>query len=67
VETPITQSRLDDVPAKGRRLAIGLVTNLFFMWGFCTFLNDVLVPHLKAVFAMNYVETMLIQFTFFGS
>ncbi|MDE2184295.1 MAG: sugar MFS transporter [Alphaproteobacteria bacterium] len=37
------------------------------MWGFCTVLNDVLVPHLKAVFEMNYVQTMLIQFVFFGS
>lgn len=50
-----------------RRLAISLVMALFFMWGFCTVLNDVLVPHLKAVFEMNYVQTMLIQFTFFGS
>ncbi len=37
------------------------------MWGFCTVLNDVLVPHLKAVFEMNYVRTMLIQFVFFFS
>src|SRR2546430_9985627 len=29
-----------------------------------TCLNDVLIPHLKAVFAMNYAQTMLIQFTF---
>lgn len=52
---------------KGHRVALTLVTTVFFMWGFCTVLNDVLVPHLKAVFKMNYVETMLIQFTFFGS
>lgn len=51
----------------GRRMAVSLVTTLFFMWGFCTVLNDILVPHLKAVFEMNYVQTMLIQFTFFGS
>lgn len=37
------------------------------MWGFCTVLNDILVPHLKAVFEMNYAQTMLIQFTFFGT
>jgi FHS family L-fucose permease-like MFS transporter len=48
-------------------MAVSLVTSLFFMWGFCTVLNDVLVPHLKAVFEMNYVQTMLIQFVFFGS
>jgi len=35
------------------------------MWGFITCLNDILIPHLKAVFDLNYTEVMLIQFTFF--
>ena len=55
------------VPAKNHFFALGILSILFFMWGFCTVLNDVLVPHLKAVFEMNYVQTMLIQFTFFGT
>jgi MFS transporter, FHS family, L-fucose permease len=38
---------------------------LHFMIGFLTCLNDILVPHLKAVFELNYMRTMLIQFTFF--
>lgn len=38
---------------------------LFFMWGFITVLNDILVPHLKALFSLNYAEAMLIQFCFF--
>lgn len=45
--------------------ALGVLATLFFMWGFCTVLNDVLIPHLKAVFEMNYVQTMLIQFAFY--
>jgi MFS transporter, FHS family, L-fucose permease len=48
-------------------LALTALSTVFFMWGFCTVLNDILVPHLKAVFEMNYVRTMLIQFVFFGS
>ena len=47
--------------------AIAIVSLIFFMWGGLTSLNDVLIPHLKAVFAMNYAQTMLIQFTFFGA
>jgi FHS family L-fucose permease-like MFS transporter len=43
------------------------VSLIFFTWGGLTSLNDVLIPHLKAVFAMNYAQTMLIQFTFFGA
>ena len=49
------------------RLAFGVVTAVFFMWGFITVLNDVLVPHLKSVFALDYKQTMLIQFCFFGA
>jgi FHS family L-fucose permease-like MFS transporter len=47
--------------------AIAIVSLIFFMWGGLTSLNDVLIPHLKAVFSMNYAQTMLIQFTFFGA
>jgi FHS family L-fucose permease-like MFS transporter len=43
------------------------MTAMFFMWGFITCLNDVLIPHLKAVFSLNYAQSMLIQFTFFGA
>ncbi|MFI4920914.1 MAG: glucose/galactose MFS transporter, partial [Gammaproteobacteria bacterium] len=49
------------------RLAFGVVTAVFFMWGFITVLNDVLVPHLKSVFALDYTRIMLIQFCFFGA
>ena len=48
-------------------LALAVVTTVFFMWGFVTVLNDILVPHLKALFALNYAQTMLIQFTFFSA
>jgi MFS transporter, FHS family, L-fucose permease len=44
-----------------------VVTTLFFMWGFLTCLNDILVPHLKSIFELNYTRVMLIQFAFFGA
>ncbi len=47
--------------------ALSVVTTVFFMWGFVTVLNDILVPHLKALFDLNYTQTMLIQFTFFSA
>src|SRR5438552_2948989 len=47
--------------------AIAVLSILFFAWGGLTSLNDVLIPHLKAVFEMNYARTMLIQFTFFST
>src|SRR5437868_2808910 len=47
--------------------AIAVLSIIFFAWGGLTSLNDVLIPHLKAVFEMNYARTMLIQFTFFST
>ena len=44
-----------------------VLTSLFFMWGFLTCLNDILIPHLKAIFSLNYAEAMLIQFCFFAA
>ena len=53
--------------AASNRVALTVVTAVFFMWGFITVLNDVLIPHLKALFTLNYAEAMLIQFIFFGA
>ena len=44
-----------------------VVTMLFFMWGLLTSLNDVLIPHLKAIYTLTYVQAMLVQFCFFGA
>ncbi|QBE64161.1 sugar MFS transporter [Pseudoduganella lutea] len=44
-----------------------IVTILFFMWGLLTSMNDVLIPHLKAVYTLTYVQAMLVQFCFFGA
>lgn len=44
-----------------------LLTSLFFMWGFMTSLNDILIPHLRNAFALSYTQAMLIQFCFFGA
>ena len=41
------------------------VVALFFAWGFATVLLDTLIPKLKALFALNYAEAMLVQFCFF--
>ncbi len=35
------------------------------MWGFVTVLNDVLIPHLKSIFELNYAKASFIQFAFF--
>lgn len=59
-------------PASGERytdypMAMGVLTTIFFMWGFLTCLNDILIPHLKSIFQLNYTQAILVQFTFFGA
>ena len=56
-----------DAPANTNYSAMAMVTTLFFMWGFLTCLNDILIPHLKGLFDLNYAQVMLVQFAFFTS
>ena len=62
-----SESNLIPNKQNNNNAAIGVVSTLFFLFGFITCLNDILVPHLKEVFSLNYTESMLVQFTFFGA
>lgn len=46
---------------------MAVLTSLFFMWGFITVLNDVLVPHWRSLFKLSYFEGSLVQFCFYGA
>ncbi|MCG7534058.1 sugar MFS transporter [Pseudoalteromonas sp. OOF1S-7] len=54
-------------PGNGHRFALFTLTTLFFMWGFITCLNDILIPYLKGAFSLTYTQAMLVQFCFFGA
>ena len=60
----MTETKLSE---GNRRVALSVVSTIFFMWGFLTCLNDILIPHLKALFSLTYAQSALIQFTFFGA
>jgi len=51
----------------GYRFALISLTTLFFMWGFITCLNDILIPYLKGAFNLTFTQAMLIQFCFFSA
>lgn len=51
--------------ASTQRVALTVVTTLFFMWGFITSLNDVLIPHLKSIFDLSFAQAALVQSAFF--
>lgn len=58
---------MDDATKNNYGFALTSLTSLFFMWGFITCLNDILIPHLKGVFDLSYSQAMLVQFCFFGA
>lgn len=66
VSSPASSSSLNSRTHTDYR-AMSIATTLFFMWGFLTSLNDILIPHLKSIFALSNAEAALIQFAFFGS
>ena len=49
------------------RTSFAIMTSLFFMWGFMTVFNDILIPRFKEAFTLNYFQAMLVQFAFFGA
>jgi len=67
VNVSVKSAAVASEPSQSYTVALSVVTTLFFMWGFLTCLNDILVPHLKSIFDLNYAQVMLIQFAFFGA
>ncbi len=65
--TPSTRQSVSTGHNYTSRGALAVVTTLFFMWGFCTVLNDALIPHLQSIFALSYLQASLVQLAFFGS
>ncbi|GHF77993.1 sugar MFS transporter [Thalassotalea marina] len=67
--TPIEPSFEHPSPERSNQYGFALtsLTTLFFMWGFITCLNDILIPYLKGAFELSYTQAMLIQFCFFGA
>jgi FHS family L-fucose permease-like MFS transporter len=64
-----TYSATGSAPANAQRYtsALAAVTTLFFLWGFITCLNDILIPYLKAIFQLSFAQANLINLCFFGA
>ncbi|MGV6861614.1 MAG: MFS transporter [Putridiphycobacter sp.] len=53
--------------AKSNLISFYTITILFFLWGFTTVLNDILIPYFKVKFILKDSASMLVQTTFFGA
>ncbi len=63
----LSQFKVQNDSVQKYNFTLVMMTTLFFMWGFIACLNDILIPHLKSVFSLNYTQAMLIQFSFFSA
>ncbi|MGA2869201.1 MAG: sugar MFS transporter [Verrucomicrobiota bacterium] len=65
--TSQTTSSTSDSGQKNYRGPFAIMTVLFFMWGFITSINDILIPRFKEAFDLSYFQAMLVQSAFFGA
>jgi FHS family L-fucose permease-like MFS transporter len=63
----VATDRLAASAGKGARVLVPFLVLLFFAWGLATVLVDALVPKLKALFELNYLEAALTQSCFFAA
>lgn len=66
-ETITSETPRSTGSTSNNKLTFIIMTAPFFIWGFITALNDVLIPHLKAAFELSYLQAGLVQFCFFGA
>src|SRR6202034_3079588 len=64
---PATSSASSSSNGQNYRGPFAIMTVLFFMWGFITVWNDILIPNFKAAFTLTTTEAMLVQSAFFGA
>ena len=64
---PRSSSSASETDGKTYRGPFAIMTVLFFMWGFMTVFNDILIPKFKEAFTLDYFHAMLVQFAFFGA
>jgi len=66
---PITTNPIRTSATSGTsyRVSFAIMSSLFFMWGFMTVFNDILIPRFNEAFTLTYFQAMLVQFAFFGA
>src|SRR5438270_8454814 len=60
-----TTATSENTSGQTYRGPFAIMTTLFFMWGFMTVFNDILIPRFKEAFTLDYFHAMLVQFAFF--
>jgi FHS family L-fucose permease-like MFS transporter len=62
-----TSSTPGSTSGQNYRGPFAIMTSLFFLWGFMTVFNDILIPRFKEAFTLDYYHAMFVQLAFFGA
>lgn len=63
-----TNSRSVTVSTLSRRqqvISIGIIVSLFFVFGFVTWINAILIPYFKGAFQLSHFDSYLVAFAFY--
>ena len=67
ISTAPTGGPVQQGQAGNYTLPLVILTTLFFMWGFITCMNDILIPFLQGIFDLTPAQAGFIQSAFFGA
>ena len=69
--SPLSASTVTAAPGTGSQTTyrgpFAIMTLLFFMWGFMTVWNDILIPKFREAFTLTIFQGTLVQLAFFGA
>src|SRR6516225_12379021 len=65
--TTTSPTTANQTEGRSYRAPFAIMTSLFFLWGFMTVFNDILIPRFREAFTLDYFHAMLVQLAFFGA
>lgn len=67
MSTPSAAVRADQLSQKDTWISIGIIGMLFFIFGFVSWVNAILIPYFKIAFTLSNFDSYLVAFAFYIS
>ncbi len=67
MSTPSTSVRADQLSQRDTWISIGIIGMLFFIFGFVSWVNAILIPYFKIAFTLSNFDSYLVAFAFYIS
>lgn len=67
MKNKLTSVAISSLSKRQQMLSLGIIVALFFVFGFVTWINAILIPYFKGAFELNHFESYLVAFAFYIS